>query len=117
MGSIPQSGRDELSYIKFQRRTAIIETGCVTGRDTAVLRKSRPQLLQRFKRRAVTNKLVLFDNDISLARLDCEGCDLLLELAGLLRHLGLVLRADRGSVLLIAADLPFGGNILRGGPM
>jgi hypothetical protein len=27
------------------------------------------------------------------------------------------LRADRGSVLLIAADLPFGGNILRGGPM
>ena len=41
-----------------------------------------------------------------------DGHDLVGEFAGLLRGLGLVLRAEREFVLLLAADLPFGGDVL-----
>src|SRR5829696_4336575 len=46
--------------------------------------------------------------------LDGDGNDLVPEPAGLLRILGLVLRAGGKRVLLYAADLPFGGDVLRG---
>ena len=41
-----------------------------------------------------------------------EGNDLVLEPAGLLRRLGLVLRGDREFVLLLARDLEFAGDVL-----
>ena len=52
------------------------------------------------------------DDDVALAGRDGERHDLVLEPAGLLRRLGLVLRGERESVLLLAADLPFGGDVL-----
>ena len=42
------------------------------------------------------------------------GCDLVLELAGLHRGLGLVLRLHRELVLLLAGDLPLLGDVLGG---
>ena len=41
------------------------------------------------------------DDDVALAGLDGDGDDLVLELAGLLRGLGLVLRGNRELVLLL----------------
>ena len=59
--------------------------------------------------------LVLVDHDVALAGLDREGRDLVLEPAGLLRRLGLVLAGERELVLLLAADLPLPGHVLGGG--
>ncbi len=53
------------------------------------------------------------DDDVALAGRDGEGNDLVLELAGLLRGLGLVLRGGGEAVLLFAGDLPLGGDVLR----
>ena len=47
-----------------------------------------------------------------LRPLDRDGRDLVLEPAGLLRGLGLVLRGHRELVLLFARDLPFLGDVL-----
>ena len=55
---------------------------------------------------------VLIDDDVALLGADREGNDLLLELAGLLRGLGLVLRGEREPILLVAAKLPFGRDVL-----
>ena len=46
-----------------------------------------------------------------LAGGDGEGNDLFLEPPGFLRRLGLVLRGDGEAVLLLAADLPFDGDV------
>src|SRR5208282_6634946 len=48
------------------------------------------------------------------AALDRYRHDLILELAGLLRRLGLVLRGDGERVLLRPRDLPLAGDVLRG---
>ena len=60
------------------------------------------------------DKFVLIDGHVALFAGDHVRDDLVLELAGLLRGLGLVLRGDREGVLLGAADLPFGGDVLGG---
>ena len=58
--------------------------------------------------------LVLVDDDVALAALDGEGDDLVVEPAGLLRRLGLVLAGDGELVLRLAADLPLLGDVLGG---
>ena len=57
---------------------------------------------------------VLVDHDVALAGLDGEGDDLVVEAAGLLRGLGLVLAGDGEFVLRLAADLPLLGDVLGG---
>ena len=59
--------------------------------------------------------LVLVDDDVALAARDGHGDDLVLELAALLRSLGLVLRGDRELVLLLAGKLPALRHVLGGG--
>jgi hypothetical protein len=58
------------------------------------------------ERRAVADVFVLIDDVSPLRALDGDGDDLVLELAGLLGGLGLVLRGDGELVLLVAGDLP-----------
>src|SRR3546814_4338997 len=58
---------------------------------------------------------VLVDDGVALATLDGDRNDLVLELAGLLRSLGLVLALHREFVLCLAGDLELLGDILRRG--
>ena len=58
------------------------------------------ELGHRIQRGAMARIFVAFDDDVALAGLDGDRDDLVLELAGLLRGLGLVLRGDREFVLL-----------------
>ena len=50
-----------------------------------------------------------------MRRLDRHRHDLVLELAGLLGRLGLVLRGDGEAVLVLAGDLPLARDVLGGG--
>src|SRR6478735_5093847 len=54
------------------------------------------------------------DDDVALAGLDRDWNDLVRELAGLLRSLGLVLRGNGELVLLRASDLVLAGDVLGG---
>ena len=54
------------------------------------------------------------DHGVALAALDGDGDDLVLEPAGLLGGLGLVLRGDGEAVLVLAGDLPLRGDVLGG---
>ena len=58
--------------------------------------------------------LVLVDDGVALAALDGHRDDLVLELAGLLRGFGLVLRGERELVLLVAGDLELAGDVFGG---
>ena len=58
------------------------------------------------------NIFVAVDDGVALAALDGDGDDLVLELAGLLRGFGLVLRGDRELVLVVTRDLELAGDIL-----
>ena len=78
------------------------------------LSKAGPQLGDRLERGAVLGIFVGVDDDVALAGLHRDRRDLVLELAGLLRGLGLVLRGDRELVLLRAGDLPLAGDVLGG---
>jgi hypothetical protein len=62
----------------------------------------------------VADVFVAVDDDVALAALDRDGRDLVGELAGLLRGLGLVLGADGEFVLHVAGDLPLLGHVLGG---
>jgi hypothetical protein len=75
--------------------------------------EGRAQLGDGVERHAVLDVLVI-DDGVALAALDGDGRDLVLELAGLLRGLGLVLRGDGELVLLLARDLPLAGDVLGG---
>ncbi len=57
---------------------------------------------------------IVADDDVALAGLDGDRDDLVLELAGLLRGFGLVLRGDRELVLLGAGNLILPGDVLGG---
>ena len=57
---------------------------------------------------------VVADHDVALAGLDGDRNDLVLELAGLLRGLGLVLRGNGELVLLRAGDLVLPRDVLGG---
>jgi hypothetical protein len=76
------------------------------------LRKSRLQLGESVERRARPDIFVRIDHDVALPAADGDGDNLVLELARLLRCLGLVLRSQRELVLLVAAQLPFRRDIL-----
>ncbi len=58
--------------------------------------------------------LVGIDDDVALLGRNLHRHDLVLEAAALLRRLGLLLRADRELVLLLAGDLPLLGDVLGG---
>ena len=62
--------------------------------------KAGRSLASAVERRAGADVFVLVDDGVALAGLDRDGRDLVLEPAGLLRGLGLVLRGDRELVLL-----------------
>ena len=98
-----------------QRRRAVVDARGVAGRHRAVLGEGGPQLGDGFVGRAGADVLVVGDDDVALAARDGHRDDLVLEPAGLLRRLGLVLRSDGEIVLLLAADLPLGGDVLGGG--
>ncbi len=57
---------------------------------------------------------IVADDDVALAGLDGDRDDLVLEPAGLLRGLGLVLRCDSELVLLGTGDLILPGDVLGG---
>ena len=65
------------------------------------LSKAGRNLPIAFQRGAMLGIFVGIDHDVALAALDGHRRDLVLELAGLLRRLGLVLRGDREIVLLL----------------
>ena len=93
---------------------AVIDAGRAAGGDRAVLLEGRLELGHRIERRAMARIFVIGDDDVALAGLDGDRDDLVLELAGLLRGLGLVLRGDRELVLLRAGDLILLGDVLGG---
>jgi hypothetical protein len=62
----------------------------------------------------VARIFIVGHDDVALAGLDGDGNDLVLELAGLLRRLGLVLRVNRELILLRAGDLVLPGDVLGG---
>ena len=62
----------------------------------------------------MTRIFIVADDDVALARLDGNRHDFVLEPAGLLRGLGLVLRGNGELVLLRAGDLILPRNVLGG---
>src|SRR5580692_6915490 len=93
---------------------AVIDTRGRAGGDCAVLLEGGLQLRHGIEGGAVTRILVVGHDDVALAGLDGDGDDLVLELAGLLRGLRLVLRMHREFVLLGAGDLVLPGDVLGG---
>jgi hypothetical protein len=81
--------------------------------DPSLVKAGR-SFCHRFHRGAVADVFVAVDDDVALAALDRDGRDLVGELAGLLRGLGLVLAADGEFVLHVAGDLPLLGHVLGG---
>ena len=77
------------------------------------LEKAGLQFGHRVISRAGAGIFVVVDDDVALAGRYRERHDLVLEPAGLLRRLGLVLRGDGEAVLVLAADLPLFGDVLR----
>ena len=96
------------------RRGAVIDARGVACGDRALLVEGGAQLAERFERGAVLGIFVRIDDNVAFATLDGHWRDFVLELAGLLRRLGLVLRRDCKFVLLLARDLPLPGDVLRG---
>ena len=99
---------------QHHRGGAVVQARGVAGGDGAVLGESGPQLLHRLDGSAEADVLVGVDDDVALAGLDGEGGDLVLEPTGLLGGLGLVLGSQRELVLLLAGELPLGGDVLGG---
>ena len=64
---------------------------------------------------ALADVLVLGHDGLALAGFHGDGSDLVLELAGPLGGLGLVLRGGGEVVLILAGDLPLAGDVLGGG--
>ncbi len=85
--------------------------------DGAVLLEGRAQFLRGIHGRAMADIFIGIDRDVALARADHVRRDLILEAARLLRGLGLVLRGGGELVLLLAADLPFLGDVLGRDPI
>ena len=93
-------------------RRAVVDAAGAARRDRAVLIEGRAELGKRLVGHAVLDELVVGEHGLALARLDDDGDDLVLELAGLLGGLSLVLRGDGEAVLLLARDLPLAGHVL-----
>ena len=90
-----------LGLHQHHRGGAIIDARGIGRGHRAVLGEGRTQLGDRVERGAVPADIRRVDHDVALAGLDRHRRDLVLEPAGLLRGLGLVLRADRELVLLL----------------
>ena len=93
------------------RRRAVIDAAGIACGDRAVLGEGRAQLLHRLQRRAMPDVFVSIDHDIAFAGFHGETDDLILELARLLRGLGLVLAFQRKLILHVARNLPLVGNV------
>ena len=100
---------------QHQGGSAVIEARGIAGGDSAVLGESGLEAGHRFEGGAVADIFVGIDHRLTLAGLDRHGGDFILELAGLAGGLGLVLRGDGETVLVVAGDLEFLGDILGGG--
>ena len=97
-----------------QRGGAVVEARGVAAVTVPSLEKAGLSFAIASKVDAGARIFVGVDDDVALAGRDRKGDDLVLEPAGLLRGLGLVLRADREPVLLLAGDLPLAGDVLGG---
>src|SRR5215207_2109550 len=97
---------------QHHRGGAVVDAGRVAGRHRAILGEGGLQLADGLDRRAGADVLVLVDDGVAFPGLDGEGRDLVLEPAGLLRRLGLVLRGDGELVLVVARELPLRGDVL-----
>src|SRR5947208_3566330 len=76
---------------EHDRRRAVVDAAGAARRDRAVLVEGRAELGKRLVSYAVLDELVVGEHGLALARLDDDGDDLVLELAGLLGVLRLVL--------------------------
>src|SRR6516225_1585118 len=93
-------------FHQHYRSGAIIDARGIAGGDGAFFVEGGTQLADRVERGAVLGIFVGIDDDIAFAGLHRHRRDLVLEPARLLRRFGLVLRADRERILLLARDLP-----------
>ena len=94
---------------------AVIDAGGIGGGHRAVLGEGRLQLLHAVEGHALLDVLVLVHHHVALAGGDGDRGYLVLELAGGLGGLGLVLALHRELVLHVAGDLPLLGDVLGGG--
>src|SRR5690606_13667699 len=92
----------------------VVDARGVAGRDGAFLVEGSAQLLHTFQRRTVANILVIFNDKFAFAALHSDWRNLLLEAAGLLRSLSLVLGGKREGVLLVTGDLEGACDVFRG---
>ena len=99
---------------QHERGGAVIDARRVAGRDRAFLREGGRSLASARSSCRGADIFVLVDDDVALAGRDREGDDLVLELAGLLAASALFCEATRERVLLVAGDLPLGGDVLGG---
>jgi hypothetical protein len=95
-----------------RRGGTVVDPGSVTGGDRTLLLEGRTQLCQAFQRGAVADILVVGDNDVTLARLDRDGRDLVFEATFFPCGLGFVLRGNGVLILLIAGNLVLLGDVL-----
>src|SRR5690606_3316560 len=85
---------------------AVIDARRVARGHRAVLLERRLEARDGVDRDTLADILVLIDDRVALAAGDRHRRDLVLEPAGLPGRLGLVLRGDGETVLLLARDLP-----------
>ncbi len=96
--------RPRLAFISTTAAAPSLMPEALAAVTVPSLSKAGRSLADRLERGAVARIFSsVVDDDVALAPLDGDRRDLVLELAGLLRGLGLVLRADRELVLLVRA--------------
>ena len=110
-GVMPRLRRFGLAHQHGGGRT-VVEARGVAGRHRAFLVEGGRSLAMPSSVAPARIYSSRIDDDVALAALDREGDDLVLEAAGLLRGLGLVLRGDGERVLLVAGQLPLRGDVL-----
>jgi len=103
-----------LAVIRISAAAPSVDARGVAGGDGAVLAERGAQAGHAFDGGIVADVLVVDDLDVTLAALDRDGRDLVLEAAGFLRRRRLLLRGSGVGVLLFAADLVPGRDVLGG---
>ena len=94
---------------------AVVDAGCIAGRDGAGIAHDRFELLQIVERSVGPRMLVLVDGDRPrFAAWRRDRHDLFGEIAGGDSLAGALLRAQREGVLIGARDLEFLGDVLAG---
>ena len=95
---------------------AVVDAARVAGGDGAVLAEGGAELGHAFDGGVVADVFVVGDHGVTLAALDGDGDDLVLEAAGFLGSAGLLLAGlAANSSWCGAGDLILGGDVLCGG--